>query len=529
MASKPFLDLWETLLPDFQALVTGLLHDPDRGILVDDEWLLLDNENYRELQLAYQILQPHALTFATYLSSSLPALSDKYILNLLHSATILLKEAERNVNILQYESIGKRWRSVYSYAAFLVAISIIGYIIHSQINGHQESDSESEWSVQDVIYHLDFALIKTGGWPITREIHELLKFVDLRILPLLDKEHGKLIDWKTEVEGWSRKSRSPIREISLKFPGEEVYTPTIPRWIEIYKRQLPIKLLGILDHWPAFDIPIKEGIVNSVDKQNVSNNFSDRKRSRWSSIPYLLSKTINGRRIVPVEIGKTYTDPDLQQKIMTIKEYIHAHLIQDNKSENATGNEEGIFGYLAQHNLLTQIPSLRDDICIPEYINYTIPISTSSPKESNSYDEEEYDDDKEVKTTINAWLGPTDTITPLHTDNYHNIFCQVVGSKYVRLYPPSEREAMDPMGKDEKGVDMANTSSLPVHWVENDTFSPPSSSTSQEGVEIAEAGDKAVPDKEQEIIRWRRFKEARYFEFVASEGDSIFFPGGGIT
>ncbi|KAF3917672.1 hypothetical protein AA313_de0208635 [Arthrobotrys entomopaga] len=381
MASNPFLYLWETYLPDFQALVTGLLCDPDREILVNDEWLLLDHENYHELQLAYQILHPHALTFATFLSSPLPTLSGKYILNLLYSATILLKEAERNVNILQYDSI-------------------------------------------------------------------------------------------------------------------------------------------------AFDIPTNEDRKDTTGEENdISNRMSGKKKNRWSSIPYLLSKTINGRRIVPVEIGKTYTDPDLQQKIMTIKEYIHAHLIPPTSPNKVADNESGRFGYLAQHNLLTQIPSLRDDICIPEYINYTQPTSTPSHDNPDDYNDE--DDDREVETTINAWLGPADTITPLHTDNYHNIFCQIVGSKYVRLYPPSAKEAMAPMGKDEKGVDMANTSSLPVKWVENDTFIPSFSCTLGDGMETTEADDGAVSDEEEEEkVRWKRFKEARYVEFVASEGDAIFFPKG---
>jgi [protein]-arginine 3-hydroxylase / protease len=36
------------------------------------------------------------------------------------------------------------------------------------------------------------------------------------------------------------------------------------------------------------------------------------------------------------------------------------------------------------------------------------------------------------------FMGPLGTITPLHSDPYDNLLCQVVGLKYVRLHPPED-------------------------------------------------------------------------------------------
>ena len=59
----------------------------------------------------------------------------------------------------------------------------------------------------------------------------------------------------------------------------------------------------------------------------------------------------------------------------------------------------------------------------------------------------------------NIWLGPGGTRSPLHNDPYENVFAQVVGYKYFRLYPPRETHKLYPRGV-EGGIQMGNTSQV---------------------------------------------------------------------
>ncbi|XP_074654974.1 bifunctional peptidase and arginyl-hydroxylase JMJD5-like [Tubulanus polymorphus] len=185
----------------------------------------------------------------------------------------------------------------------------------------------------------------------------------------------------------------------------------------------PVILTDCIDFWPAFD--------------------GDRK---WC-VHYL--KRTCGCRIVPVEIGSKYTDENWSQKLMSVREFIEEFVEPGRASKIA---------YLAQHQLFDQIPELRRDIVVPTYCCL-----------GDSTDED---------VDINAWFGPSGTVSPLHHDPKRNFLAQVVGEKFVKLFPPEQSRFLYP--HDETLLN--NTSRVDVENPDFETFPLYRKTTVKEGV-----------------------------------------------
>ncbi|PKK45835.1 hypothetical protein CI102_10811 [Trichoderma harzianum] len=238
-------------------------------------------------------------------------------------------------------------------------------------------------------------------------------------------------------------------------------------------KPLPIVFTDLTKEWPAFsDMP-------------------------WNSPEYLLSRTFGGRRLVPVEIGRSYVDEGWSQELIQFKHFLAKYIDPSITTSTPTSDEmlqpEKV-GYLAQHNLFQQIPSLRNDIQVPDFCWADVPPHlTDSTKNQTPVHVPQ----------LNAWFGPAKTITPLHTDGYHNLLCQVVGTKYVRLYSPEETGRLRPRGM-EHGVDMSNTSELDVG--------------------VMEGWDEDGGD-DWESIR-NELKDVPYWETILNPGDTLVIPIG---
>ncbi|KAF8163185.1 hypothetical protein B0H34DRAFT_694466 [Crassisporium funariophilum] len=172
----------------------------------------------------------------------------------------------------------------------------------------------------------------------------------------------------------------------------------------------------------------------------------------WKSAHYLRSVAGPGR-LVPVEVGEDYRTANWKQELVDWDDFLTTLDFEDQPSPVTS---EPL--YLAQHDLTKQFPALRDDIIVPDYIYASLSCA----------DYPEYQPPRNADQVLfNTWLGPRHTMSPAHTDPYHNLYVQVVGYKSVWLAPPSVSASMYPYpseGSDcgAKPLSMGNTSQLDV-------------------------------------------------------------------
>lgn len=367
----------------------------------------------------------------------------------------------------------------------------VGDGVESERDGDEESSEGgmemSSEVIDEVVETLDLALIMAGPPPDeeTREgvdaIFELLEKCFIRPEEI---ESNSPPAKRRKLDNSDEKSTEDVFPTSTNFeppvtnPIQRIASPKFSAFEDHMKNPLnldlgptPLILTSTLTTWPALTT------------------------RPWNRPSYLLSCTIAGRRLVPVETGRSYVDAGWGQSIIPFHTFLSQYILSP-PSNNP--------GYLAQHNLFSQIPLLRNDIVIPDYCYITPPPPHhSSPLAETHAKLPELDE-----PLLNAWFGPAGTISPLHTDPYHNMLAQVVGRKYVRLYAPRESTKLYARGVEEGGVDMGNTSEVDVGTLE--------------GWDGDEDGDGGLGERE----RFPLVGEADWVDCVLEEGEMLYIPVG---
>ncbi|RVX67726.1 hypothetical protein B0A52_07849 [Exophiala mesophila] len=398
-------------------------------------------------------------------------------------ASDLFALADEKLHTFPFKDVKPCWFRLYTDASIALALDIIDRIVDSE-----SSDPGLEY-IDEIVSTLDMALIMAGGVGREDLIGRMLENVN-SALQQDEPEVSPLAKRPRLVQG-KHSSKAPRQVLStdqisvptLSHPISRCKTPSLALFEKhMNEQRQPLILEGTMEHWPALQ--------------------------RWKLIPYWLHQTIQGRRLVPIEIGRSYTDDDWGQKIVPFKKFLDDFILPKPEDSDQSSQDRQT-GYLAQHNLLQQIPSLRNDIAIPDYCYLDAPgpepgtpVALSKARQSGEKDKHDHPtsdtaDNSTSKDTdvedlgsdiqMNIWFGPAWTISPLHHDPYHNILCQVVGKKYLRLYAPQHSKSLFPRPKDEPAphisqkefsnkfngtdtaaetIDMSNTSEIDVAAME---------------------------------------------------------------
>ncbi|KAI9493606.1 hypothetical protein BDB00DRAFT_883084 [Zychaea mexicana] len=335
----------------------------------------------------------------------------------------LVDLAQESILLYPYKSVPAQWRQLLMDASILQAITMLGLFQHSstllELQLRDGDQDIKQRIARETINVLDTAMIISGA-PGPQRRETVLASIDtlqayLSSLPSSSSSSHRLRDGFIHLPApHTVHTTHPVNRLDK--------VPSFLAFVQLLQNGQPFIIpQGAIEHWPA--------------------------RDKWPSLSYFVS--VAGDRVVPVELGSKYTDSAWQQKMMRVEDFLREHVVlQEEGGDDGSGQT----AYLAQHDLFYQIPKLADDISVPDYC-YCEPELNENYKEAP------------VDVIQNAWFGPQGTVSPLHHDPYHNVLAQVVGSKYIRLYAPSETHCLYPY----EGI-MSNTSQVDVEHPDFDSF-----------------------------------------------------------
>ncbi|KAA0186371.1 hypothetical protein HAZT_HAZT002852 [Hyalella azteca] len=269
----------------------------------------------------------------------------------------LLDYTWQQLNSKNWKDVGIQWRYLYTWSSVCL-VSLLLKKLQQDLETASLSMRAIAAATARIVRLIDMGLLMGAPLPSSplSPCASLLNSLARLDIPLEERGLNDPVEDQQEFQ-------DTFNVQELQNQNENVIHAVTDFFMDHIMKLEPVKLLGVLDHWPALH--------------------------KWN-LGYL--RNLAGGRTVPIEVGARYTDNDWAQELITLDQYISRYVAQ------TTGPP----GYLAQHQLLDQIPELLDDIIVPDYCH----LGNTEPR-------------------LHAWFGPKGTVSPLHHDPDHNILAQV--------------------------------------------------------------------------------------------------------
>lgn len=413
----------------------------------------------------------------------------------------LLGLAKEKINVFPYSSVKQCWFNLYTDASILRCKRLL-----SKANECIEASApdEADEALSEAVAAIDYALIVAGGGDEQRQqfIQDVFEYLDIHLHRGVNEtpsKRRKLNDERTKTGSEDRArllstALGPVPRIQR--PVERLKKPSLEKFQDwATKTCKPLVIENILQHWPAL--------------------------IKWKSSDYWLRTTLAGRRLVPVEIGQSYHDEDWRQEIMPYRDFLEKYIPLDD------AEAEGETGYLAQHDLFRQMKKLEADVTVPDYCYAdldTIPATDTEHDSKNEEPDITSNTDQLPDVHKNIWFGGR-TVSPLHHDPYHNILCQVHGTKYVRLYSPEHTSKLYPRSKTESAPHLRSKATGETEKVGKQE------STQQDTIDMSNNSTVDIyamqvsPDEDWDE-KWPGISEVPYLECLLEAGQALYIPKG---
>jgi hypothetical protein len=196
----------------------------------------------------------------------------------------------------------------------------------------------------------------------------------------------------------------------------------IPTLTSIFDQQTPVVMSNLVDCWPA---------------------ISDESR-RWSNLKNLANRT-REKYPVPVEIGGNYMN--IQGKVSHIDFASFLDFLDASINTSRDHNSKREHLYVAQC-YLNEMDELLKDVQTPDLCLHT---------------------GKKTLYRRNLWFSGLDGAeSPCHYDPFHNVLCQVIGTKQVLLFPHIQHDNLYPaVGTSQKNTSLIDFLNLDLNKYPN--------------------------------------------------------------